>query len=118
MCCEGLEGVTGLTIGLGRSTPGETESSSTRLRILFLFGIGGDELGPGAFGPGWSSLGFSDVVGVAGNGGAGDGGLGPEVPVTLAWVEILSSCPAGCWTVVDPPGPVVVVVVVVVCCFC
>lgn len=113
MCWEGLEGVTGLTIGLGRSTPGETESSSTRLRILFLLGIGGEELGPGAFEPGWSSLGFSDVVS-AGNGGAGDGGLGPDVPVTLAWFEILSSCPAGCWTVVEPPGPVVVVVVVVV----
>lgn len=38
----------GLTKGSGRSTPGDTESSSTRLRMLFLLGIGGEELGPGA----------------------------------------------------------------------
>lgn len=102
----------GLIIGFGRSTPGETESSSTRLRMLFLFGIGGEELGPGPADPDGSNWVFSCVD--AGNGGAGEGGLGPEVPVTLACGDILSSCPAGCCTVVDPPGPVVVVVVVVV----
>lgn len=77
----GLEGVIGLTNGLGRSMPGETESSSTRLRMLFLLGIGGEELGPGAAGP--DCLGGVLLLS-CGNGGAGVGGLGPEVPVTLA----------------------------------
>jgi hypothetical protein len=45
--------VIGLTSGLGRSMPGETESNSTRLRILFLFGIGGEELGAGTVDTDW-----------------------------------------------------------------
>jgi len=76
--------------------------------MLFLSGTGGEELGPGKAGP----ICLGGVL--CGIGGAGDGGLGPNLPVTLACDDILSSWPAGCCTVVDPPGPVVVVVVVVV----